>query len=76
MPSVSLVLDVLAHWRFPNKATKLFRDGSLARSQLGSFFVFYHIYTYYILGTKMLHSSRAAGLVSLYSLTEYVILRV
>jgi hypothetical protein len=70
------VLDVLAHRRFPDKAAKSFWDGSLARSQLGGVFVFCHLCAYYILGTKMLHSSRAAGLVSLYSLTEYVIQRV
>jgi hypothetical protein len=68
------VLEVLAQRRFPDKA-KPVRDDLPAHSQLGGFFVFCHLCAYYILGTKMLHSSRTAGLVSLYSLLEYVIQR-
>lgn len=55
------VLDVLAYRRLPDKAAKSLWDGLPARSQLGVFFVFCHLCAYYILGTKMLHSSRAAG---------------
>lgn len=70
------MIDMLAHRRFPGKAGRTFWDGLPAHSQLGGFFVLCHLYTYYLLGWKMLHSSRAAGLVSCYSLTEYVLQRV
>lgn len=66
------VLDALVHQRLPvETASSPLR--LRARSQLGGMFVLSHICAYYVLGRKMLYSSRAAGLVSLYSLAEYVI---
>lgn len=53
-------------------------DGLSPRTRrLGRFRRYHsHLCAYYILGTKMLHSSRAAGLISLYSWTEYVVRRL
>ncbi|CZR69155.1 uncharacterized protein PAC_19055 [Phialocephala subalpina] len=67
------VTGVLHHRRFRGNAANLFGNDLPAHSQLGSVFVMCHIIAYYILGVKMLHSSRAAGLVSLYGFTEYAI---
>ena len=44
-----------------------------AHFQLGGLFVLSHIICYYILGMKMLQSSRPAGVVSLYHLAEYIV---
>jgi hypothetical protein len=70
------LLDLLAQQRLPDKAAKSLRGGLQARSQLGGLYVFCHLCAYYMLGFKMLHSSRAAGLLSFHSLTEYVVHRV
>jgi hypothetical protein len=67
------LLGVLVRQRFPEKAAKWLPDGLPAHSHLRGLFVFCHGVAYYLLGTKMLHSSRAAGMISLYSLTEYVV---
>jgi hypothetical protein len=67
------LLNLLAHQRLPDKAADSLWTGFSGCCQHKSLFVFFHLCAYYVLGTKMLHSSRAAGLVGLYSLTEYVI---
>jgi hypothetical protein len=63
-----------ARWTCPPATS---RQAARTLSMMGGgFFLLCHLFSYYILETKTLHSSRAAGLVRLYSLTEYVIRRL
>ena len=61
------MIGTLARQRFPDKAVP-----SLGGFEPGGLFVICHICCYYLLGMKMLHSSRTAGMVSMYCLTDYV----
>ncbi|KAK0112619.1 hypothetical protein ONS95_014362 [Cadophora gregata] len=62
------MMRLLVRQRYPDAAAK--ENWSNA---LGGLFVFSHIVSYYIFGMKILHSSRVAGMVSLYCLLEYVL---
>jgi len=68
----SWVSDVLFLLRFTIGATKPLCKLRV-RSRFGLVFVLFHLCAYYVLRTKTLYSSRAAGLLSTYNLTEYIL---
>ncbi|KAH7409726.1 hypothetical protein BKA64DRAFT_405695 [Cadophora sp. MPI-SDFR-AT-0126] len=70
------VLNVMACRRFPDATAKAFRTAVPKHFQFRGLFVGCHILSHYMFGIKMLHSSRAAGIVSLYCLTEFVVPRI
>jgi hypothetical protein len=69
------LINSLVQRRLLGEAKKSLR-GLPACSQLRGFFVLFHLCSYYMMGLKMMYSSRAVGIISLYSLTEYVIYRL
>lgn len=66
------LLDTLARRRLLSKAAQPFQAELPARPQPGNSFIICHLCAYYVLDTKMLYSSRIAGLVGLFSLIEYI----
>jgi hypothetical protein len=63
------IMHGLHRQRRPSQANPSERS----RSQLGAIFVLSHVVAHYVIGKKMQHSSRVAGLVSLYGLAGYVL---
>ena len=64
--------DALVRQRLPVEAAQSFLRLRV-RSELGGIFILSLILIHYVMGKKMLYSSRAAGLVTFYSLTEYIV---
>jgi hypothetical protein len=72
---VITALDSLTRRRQLNRTVGWLRSDLPRPSYTASIFVLCHVSFYYILGFEMPHSSRVAGIVSLYSLAQYTTLR-
>jgi hypothetical protein len=68
--------DTLARQRRSTEADQTLEERSLQSINFGGLFTLCHLFIYYAAGMKMLQSSRAAALISLYSLTGYVMQRI
>lgn len=67
---VAVVLARVTKRKLADEATGSRQNGTRGFCQLGGVFVSCHVLGYYGIGIRMLHSSRVAGLISLYCLAD------